>query len=159
MGNLDLIRRSDLEWVHLCPVTNLISIITCFYQKSGSLSWWNGPSPPVHTEGHKRAFIRGKHRGMSKPGWHFILAHQMVVRILPHWLVIWHIKAENEDRTMSQVNYHEHFQRWGVHSKCYSYAIEVLHTRQRIRKKMSTKSLGLWIIPILRYTGLEIQMF
>lgn len=35
--NLNLIWISNFEWVHLYSVTNLISLITCFHKRSGSL--------------------------------------------------------------------------------------------------------------------------
>lgn len=72
--NLALIWVSDHEGVHPCSVTNLISPIPCFYKKSGSLSWWNGTSLPVHAEGHQGTFDSWEStENQQSQRWGFIL--------------------------------------------------------------------------------------
>lgn len=86
--------------------------------------------------------IHGKHRVPTKPRVALHSVPSEDCEPLPHHLVIWNIDAENKARTMSWVNYHKHFQRWGIHSKSYSYEVEVRCARSDSSKKMSIKITG-----------------
>ena len=75
-------------------------------------------------KGTRAPLIHGKPCWQSQ-GWRFILSHQKMVRLFPHQLVIWNVRAENKAGTRSWVNSHKRFRRWGLHSESSSDEVEV----------------------------------
>lgn len=129
---------SELERVNLCSVSNLISLIPCFYKKSGSLSWWNGPSLPVRAEGHRGTSDSQKAQSANEAkggSWFCPIRRWWDCSLTNQWSEIRLQKTKPEQQAGWIIT--RASGSWRIHSKSYSHEVEVRGAALDRSKKMS----------------------